>query len=85
MKGHRQENIKDFSGRSHPLFRVDREGILWDRIITDLIGNAYMHHEMYADLHYKVRELQALAAKYKSKISIENDLLEEYLDALLRS
>ena len=81
FKKHRQAKIK---GKGHALVRLHREEKLWKRIIGNLIGEASLELEVWRELHSQVRELQRLHIKYEAHISIDKDLLNEYLDALLK-
>ena len=73
IKEHRQEMIKDTNGQVHPLFKVHREEILWERVIGNVIANAYLGHEVWAELHRQVQQLQLLQAKYEKDISPAED------------
>ncbi|KAK3048401.1 hypothetical protein LTR09_010232 [Extremus antarcticus] len=84
LKEHRQELIKDSNGAEHPLFKLHREEILWGRIIGNVVTSAYLNLELWNELHSQVQHLQSLKAKHEASISIDEDLQEEYLDALLK-
>ena len=84
FKEHRQAKIKGTNGKDHALVRLHREEKLWNRIIGNLIGEASLELEVGRELHSQVRDLQGLHIKYKAHISIDKDLLNEYLDALLK-
>lgn len=58
---------------------------MWTRVIGTVIANAYLEPEVYAGLHRQIRQLQELQVKHAVEIRIEDDLLEEYLSALLKS
>jgi hypothetical protein len=60
------------------------EGLLWARVIGNTIIAATLKLEMFSELHYQAHELQALQKKYDADISPLEDLLEEYLGALLK-
>ncbi|EOD44771.1 hypothetical protein UCRNP2_8520 [Neofusicoccum parvum UCRNP2] len=83
-KEHRQEMIPDSKGQSHPVFKLGREHTFWNRVIGELIANAYLRLEIWSEFHDQVVKLRALQAKYAKDISVEKDLPEEYLSALLK-
>ena len=84
MKEHRQEMIKDTNGRDHPLLTSNREEIFWSRVIGNVITNAYLGLEVWSELHCQIKEVHELYKKHAHAITIDEDLPEEYLAALLR-
>ena len=84
FKEHRQEMIKDRNGKQHPLFRFERTEILWQRVINNVVSMAHLELEIWTELLEQVKELRKLQSKYTNRISVDNDLPEEYLDALLK-
>ncbi|KAK3691624.1 hypothetical protein LTR37_018503 [Vermiconidia calcicola] len=84
FREHRQEMIKDWNGREHPLFRQNRQDILWQRIIGNVVASALLELEVWTELLSQVRELQGLQTKYAAIISPNENLPEEYLGALLK-
>ena len=83
FKEHRQEMLKDINGRTHPILMAGRESSLWERIIGNVMTNAYLSLEMWNELHIQVKKLHNLKEKHATNISIEKELPEEYLNALL--
>lgn len=83
-KEHRQEVIPDSKGQSHPVFKLGRETTFWNRVIGEIIANSSLRLELWKEFHDQVINLQKLQAQYAQVISIEKDLPEEYLYALLK-
>jgi plasmid maintenance system killer protein len=81
---HRQELLKDTRGQKHPLFTTGQEDIFWARVINNVVGKAHMQLENWSELESQVKGLRTLQDKYRDKISIEKDLPDEYLNALLK-
>ncbi|KAF2688061.1 hypothetical protein K458DRAFT_401459 [Lentithecium fluviatile CBS 122367] len=83
-KEHRQEILKDANGHRHPLLKAGREGTFWQRVVGNVVASAHLQLEVWTALHAQVQELRVLQAKHGKDISIDKDLPEEYLDALLK-
>lgn len=83
-KEHRQELIKDTNGESHPLFKLGREGIFWARVIGNVVGEVYLSHEVWTELHNQSVVLRGLLEKYAASLSFEKGLPTELLDAFLK-
>lgn len=83
-KEHRQELIPDSNGKPHPIFRPGRENTFWNRVIGEIIANAYLQLELWHEFRDQLANLQRLQAKYAQDISIEKDLPDEYLTAILK-
>ncbi|KAL0256081.1 hypothetical protein SLS55_008473 [Diplodia seriata] len=81
---HRQEMIPDSNGKPHPIFKPGRENVFWNRVIGELIANAYLRLELWKEFRDQIANLRLLQTKYAQDISIEKDLPEEYLTALLK-
>ncbi|KAF1951014.1 hypothetical protein CC80DRAFT_528569 [Byssothecium circinans] len=81
---HRQELLKDSNGHVHPLLKTGNEGVFWKRVIDNIIPRAHIQLEVWSELHTQVKELIALKSKYQQDISIDKELPEEYLNALLK-
>ena len=84
FKEHRQELMKDANGHAHPIFTIGRPEILWQRVLGNVVTSAHMELEVWSDLYTQIEDLRRLQSKYASKIAIEKDLPEEFLDALLK-
>ncbi|OQE21175.1 hypothetical protein PENSTE_c012G03144 [Penicillium steckii] len=83
-KDHRQENLKDTAGNNHPVFRIGKPDIFWSRVISNVVSEAYIELQVFAEMSIQVNELVALQLKYASQIKPSEDLPKEYEDALLR-
>lgn len=84
MRQHRQELIPDVKGNVHPVLKPERENTLWARIIRNIVAEAYLHVDMFAELHSQAKRLQVIKAKFEKCIEPLQDLPEEYLGALLK-
>lgn len=80
---HRQELLPDINGQQHPVFNPQRQHIFC-RVLCRVAGRAYWYYEQWYELRRQVLHLQQLQVKYASRISLEKDLPEEYLDAILK-
>ncbi|KAK2755094.1 hypothetical protein FQN54_006623 [Arachnomyces sp. PD_36] len=81
---HRQEMMKDLDGKSHPLVRRGRQEVIWGRVTSSIVSDAYLELEFFADLSNQAKNLVLLQRQYAADISPSKDLPEEYLEALLR-
>ncbi|KAF4989774.1 hypothetical protein FDECE_14598 [Fusarium decemcellulare] len=84
IRDHRQEMIKDYYNRDHPATEKDREGVLWGRIIVNVLDEAYLPIETFSELRDQAAHLRELQTKYESVISPTKDLPQDFLEALLR-
>lgn len=84
LKEHRQEMIKDTKADVHPTLRPGRESIFWVRIIGNVVVNAYLELEIFAELQAQAEALRPMYAKYGTALSPADDLPEEFFAALLR-
>ncbi|KAI5919459.1 hypothetical protein F4810DRAFT_505420 [Camillea tinctor] len=84
MREHRQEMIKDTQGNLHPTLKPGREDLLWARIISSLVREAYSHLEIFSKLWNQATDLRVLKEQHAASISPEKDLPDEYLCALLK-
>jgi hypothetical protein len=83
-KEHRQETLKDTKGGDHPVFADGTEEILWRRVLNEVVTGAHVALERWSELLKQVQDLRRLQVKHEKKISLENGLPEEYLNALLK-
>ncbi|KAK4499316.1 hypothetical protein PRZ48_009829 [Zasmidium cellare] len=74
---HSQDHIKDEFGHAHPLFRFGREDLLWGRVIT------IVHLEHWSEFHERASRLRVLQEKYRTRIKADEDLPDDYLNAIL--
>lgn len=81
---HRQEMLKDMAGNVHPTLKPARAGLLWSRVIGQVLVEAHFHLELYAELRAQARELRVLQRRHAAQITPLDDLPEPYLAALLR-
>ncbi|KAE8309788.1 hypothetical protein BDV41DRAFT_567103 [Aspergillus transmontanensis] len=83
-KEHRQEMLKDLSGKGHPVLGFGRDNVLWARILGSVLSEAYLRLELFSELSSQARRLVAMQKMYADDISPSKDLPEAYLEALLR-
>jgi hypothetical protein len=84
IREHRQEMIKDTNGQAHPVCSSRFQSEFWSRVLGDLVANAYIELEIFAELHKQAIQLRYLHSKYEPVISPTKDLPEKYLMALLK-
>ena len=84
LREHRQELLKDTLGQPHPLIRLQREEVLWSRIVGGVVSEAYLGLEVWAELRQQAEQLQDLKTRYSEDISPTAGLPEEYLHAILK-
>lgn len=79
---HRNDRLPDTRGNPHPTgpHTVD----FWERVIRNVIVDAYSGFETWNLLHKDVKGLLSLKEKYKNEICYDRDLPEEYLVSILR-
>lgn len=83
-KEHRQEILKDTKGRAHPVFTIPQHDVFWQRAVGTTISAAHRDVEVWNELLSQVKHLRRLESKYAAAISIEKDLPEKFVNALLR-
>lgn len=83
-KEHRQEVLKDHLGGIHPTLKANRTAIFWGRNISNVVTEAYLQLEAYAELANQAQHLQFLHNKYAKSISPSKDLPTEFLEAILK-
>ncbi|KAL7627940.1 hypothetical protein AAE478_002135 [Parahypoxylon ruwenzoriense] len=84
MREHRSEMLKDVQGSIHPTLKPPREGLLWARVVGDVLVEAYFKLEMFSKLRNQATKLRVLREKHAADISPGKDLPEEYLWTLLK-
>lgn len=76
---HRQETILTANGKSHPLLQTST---FWNRVVGDVITDAYGGFIVWDDLHKRLNSLAALAQKYPESASWDSTVAKEYSDQL---
>lgn len=84
MKEHRQEILPDIIGQKHPLMRPSPSSRFWERVLGNLITDAYFPLVIWDDLHSQITHLQALMEKHAGQIKPENELPPELLNSYLQ-
>ncbi|KAI1952734.1 hypothetical protein LOZ57_000814 [Ophidiomyces ophidiicola] len=77
---HRLEVLPDTKGNPHPHLH---DGLFWARVFGSVITNAYGALIAFDSLARQATKLARLQEKYRSRISPDKTLPEEYLKALL--
>ncbi|KAE9366427.1 hypothetical protein N431DRAFT_351887 [Stipitochalara longipes BDJ] len=72
---HRNDRLLDTRGQPHPTGPHTTD--FWERIIRNVIANAYSDFETWSLLHRCITRLCALKEKYKNEISYDKQLPEE--------
>ncbi|KAK3342123.1 hypothetical protein B0T25DRAFT_359738 [Lasiosphaeria hispida] len=83
IREHRQEMLKDTSGNIHPSIRPGKDAIFGARVIGNLVVEAYLELEIFAELHRQAKELRLLHDKYATQLSPTEDLPGDLLDRVL--
>jgi hypothetical protein len=79
---HRNDRLLDTRGQPHPTGPQTTE--FWERVIRNVIGDAYSGFETWSLLHRQVNRLCALKEKYRFMISVDRQLPDEYLIEILK-
>jgi hypothetical protein len=84
VKEHRQENLKDTFGDTHPTLKTVHQETFWARICGTLSIEAFLHLEVFTELHAQAQALRRLHDKHASAISPKKELPEEFMAAILK-
>ena len=76
---HRQEKILSINGKTHPALKQD---IFWERVLGNVVVNAYTDLLAWDRLNQDVAQLVALRDQYSELISPTAELPEEFAQAL---
>lgn len=79
---HRNDRLPDTRGQPHPTGPQTTQ--FWERVIRNVIADAYTGFETWSLLYRSVNQLCALKEKYKNDISYDRQLPEEYLITILK-
>lgn len=82
-KEHQYEVLPDYRGNPHPDCRPHAEGALWNRVLGNVVADAYFSLACWDRLHRQLTNVHLLMLKYKDAILPEKDLPEELLNAFL--
>ncbi|KAI1447037.1 hypothetical protein F5Y02DRAFT_50465 [Annulohypoxylon stygium] len=84
IREHRLEMLKDVYGDIHPTLKPPREGLLWTRVVGNVLIEAYFQLEIFSKLKKQASRLRELREQHVNDIFPGKDLPEEYLSALLK-
>lgn len=84
MKEHRQEILLDTFGQKHPVVRPHPSKRSWERVLGNLVTDAYFPLLIRNGLLSQITHLQSLNGKYAGKVNPDEDLPSELLDSYLR-
>ena len=79
---HRNDRLLDTWGNTHPTGPHTTD--FWERVIRNVIADAYTSFETWSLLDRQVNRLLVLKEKYRTEISYAVQLPEEYLIEILR-
>lgn len=82
-KDHRQEVLLDTRGKQHPTLTPYIHPLFWNRVLGNIVCEAYMELEVWSTLHTLLVNLRQLLSKYHHKISPEKSLPTELYEAFL--
>jgi hypothetical protein len=82
---HRREILLDTRGETHIVGpdKSQNNVLFWERVIANVIGDAYGSLIAWNVLHGQLNDLEQLKEKYSHAISPQRKLPSEYLNALL--
>lgn len=82
-KEHRQEVLLDIHGKPHPTLTPYIRPLFWNRVLGNIVSEAYMELEVWSTLHSLLVDLRQLLSKYHQKISPEKSLPTELYEAFI--
>lgn len=82
-KEHTQEMIADRLGKQHLLLHPTQADLFWAGVCSSLVTEAYLELESFTELHRLSQNLARLEAEYADTLSLDKDLPEPFLDAIL--
>jgi hypothetical protein len=82
-KEHRVEVIPDTNDNPHPTLAPHIHPLFWNRVLQNVVPEAYMKVEIWSTLHSLVANLRHLFSKYHDRISPEKDLPKDLYNALV--
>ena len=82
-RDHRSELLPDTRGNQHPSLRPHADGEFWNRVLANVVADAYFSLAVWDRLHRQMADVQSLMMKYKNDIVPGKDLPEELLEAFL--
>ncbi|KAL2852486.1 hypothetical protein BJY01DRAFT_91539 [Aspergillus pseudoustus] len=83
IKEHQLQNLKDQSGKDHPLLLDSQQHKLLAHVMRIPMTEAYWYLEIFSEARRLAKRVAVLQRKYATDITPEKDLPEEYLQALL--
>lgn len=83
-KEHQSEVLPDYLGNLHPDCKPHAQGALWNRVLGNVVADAYFSLACWDRLHRQITNVHLLMLKYKDAISPEKELPEELLIAFLK-
>ncbi|GIJ99507.1 hypothetical protein Aspvir_001639 [Aspergillus viridinutans] len=82
-KEHRVEVIPDTNGNPHPTLAPHIHPLFWNRVLQNVVPEAYMNLEIWSTLHSLVADLRQLLSKHNDRISPEKDLPDDVYTAFV--
>ncbi|PLB43388.1 hypothetical protein P170DRAFT_514616 [Aspergillus steynii IBT 23096] len=81
---HRQEILRDTNGKLHPTLNPYPHTLFWNRVLQNVVAEAYLGLETWDSLRALLTNLRQLQSKYADRISPEKDLPKEFYDELVK-
>jgi hypothetical protein len=82
-KEHRQEILRDTRGQKHSLVRPYPSQRFWDRVLGNVVVDAYFSLAIWEDLNSQISHLQSLKLKYEPDLTHAEELPPDLLDTFL--
>ncbi|THC90947.1 hypothetical protein EYZ11_009597 [Aspergillus tanneri] len=73
-KDHRMEVIPDIDGNTHPTLTPYTHRLFWNRVLQNVVAEAYFALETWDTLHTALANLRQLQSRYQNQISPNKDL-----------
>ncbi|EED16526.1 hypothetical protein TSTA_016060 [Talaromyces stipitatus ATCC 10500] len=80
-KDYRKEVLLNINGEKHPIIIPYIRPLFWNRVLENVVADAYMELEIWNTLHSLVVNLRGLLLKFHHKISSEKPLSTELYEA----
>ena len=74
---HRQEILRDTNGTLHPTLNPHPHTLFWNRVLQNVVAEAYLALETWDSLRALLTNLRHLQSKYEDRISPEKDIQKE--------
>ncbi|PKY02469.1 hypothetical protein P168DRAFT_271735 [Aspergillus campestris IBT 28561] len=84
-KEHRSEMISDIYGSTHPTLTPWPDRLFWNRVLQNVVAEAYVALETWDTLRTALAYLRRLLSKYQGQLSLTEDLPQDLYEAFVRT